>query len=1156
MPYDLVLFETKWGFTMNNKNRFFHSSVFKLLRGGLTATLAVALILFSVASNAQEQTSSIRGTVASSDGSPAAGASVRVTDTRTGAGRSTTTDGNGVFTASRLRIGGPYTVEITATGQAEQTITDVFVALGETYTFDVALSPDTMDEIVVMASALAAVQVAIGPSATFSLEDLQDAPAINRDITDVVRIDPRMHVDEAGNRGDSIHCGGAHHRFNSLTIDGVRMNDQFGLNSNGYPTARQPFSYDAIQQVAVEMAPFDVQYGGFTACNINAVTRSGTNEFHGSAFYDYTNDSFIGDKLEGDDVDLDSWDKTRYGFSIGGPIIEDKLFFFAAYEKLDGAELFARSASDASSAGTFVQGVTQAQLDRIGQIARNVYQYEPGEAVRTLPVEDEKILLKLDWEINDDHRAALTYMYNDGFNIAESDGDSNEFEFSNHYYTRGAELDSGVAQVFSNWSDNFSTEFRVSYADLFNIQDNIFDDNFGEVQIRTYANGTRTTVYLGADDSRQTNDLNWDTFGLKFTGEYTMGDHTISFGVERDDLEVFNLFVQETQGEFEFEATCSSTNPDGCIDAFESGDPDDITYESGANSNNPLDAGVTWGYEINSAYIQDEIQLMGGDFTLIAGLRHDWYTSSDLPIENQNFIDRNGFTNATNFDGESLTQPRLGFNWEVNDDLTLRGGVGMYSGGNPNVWLSNNYSNNGILTAESDDSDIQGILGGLDHDGIGGNTLFTIPHTSGDGPGGNLPIWNIPQDMYDDVAGATGNFAVNGIDPNFKIPSAWKYALGATYRFGNDWTVSVDFQHSKGEDDAIVLDGTLEQIGNAPDGRPLYQNVDRSDHGFIPDDGSPQFDYGCYDPDGTLNPDARRTTDPTRRTCSSRLFASDYILSNVKDGNSEQTSFSAGISKSHDWGLDWTFAYTHVESDDVSPMTSFVAFSNYASIAVSDPQNPGQARSNYEFSDRFILRANYRKVIFGDLMTRVTVFGSANAGRPYSATFADGGFTFGNIIDDQHLLYVPTGPSDSNVVFLDTFDQDAFFTYVEETGLSKYAGGIVKRNSFTSDWWTKFDIKIEQELPGFAPEHRFAAFFYIENFGNLLNDDWGVLKEASFPRFQAVVEFPDDGSFFRNDDGINDSGQYVFKTFLTPDPQSRAADASLWEIRFGVKYNF
>jgi hypothetical protein len=291
--------------------------------------LAVVLLALPVASNAQEQTSSIRGTIVASDGSPAAGASIRVTDTRTGAGRSTSADGQGVFAAARLRIGGPYTVQITASGQAEQTITDIYVALGETYTFDVALSPDTMDEIVVTAAVLDTVQVAIGPSTTFNLEDLQDAPAINRDITDVVRIDPRMHVDEAGNRGDSIHCGGAHHRFNSLTIDGVRMNDQFGLNSNGYPTARQPFSYDAIQQVAVEMAPFDVQYGGFTACNINAVTRSGTNEFHGSAFYDYTSDSFIGDKLEGDDVDLDSWDKKRYGFSIGGPVMTEPNYLHA-----------------------------------------------------------------------------------------------------------------------------------------------------------------------------------------------------------------------------------------------------------------------------------------------------------------------------------------------------------------------------------------------------------------------------------------------------------------------------------------------------------------------------------------------------------------------------------------------------------------------------------------------------------------------------------------------------------------------------------------------------------------------------------------------------------------------------------------------------------
>ncbi len=1118
---------------MKNNHRLPLRGLPSLLPVVLAGVMALIVAAMPVASNAQEQTSTIRGNVRLTSGDPAVGASVRILDTRTGTARNTTTNTSGTFTASALRIGGPYSVSISAPGHADQTITDIYVSLGDTYAFNVTLSSETVEEIVVTAEAIEGIQVALGPSTTFTLQDLQEAPSINRDITDVVRIDPRMHVDEAGNRGDSIHCGGAHHRFNSLTVDGVRLNDQFGLNSNGYPTARMPFSYDAIQQVAVEMAPFDVQYGGFTACNINAVTKSGTNEFSGSVFVDYTDDSLIGDELEGEAVDLGSWDEKRYGFSLGGPIVRDKLFFFAAYEKLDGAEIFARGPSDAPAAGTFVQGVTQAQLTRIAEIANRVYGYDPGEVVRTLPVDDEKILLKLDYNLNDDHRLAYTYMYNDGFNIAESDGDNNEFEFSKHYYERGAKLISNVAQLFSNWSDNFSTELRISSNDLANRQINIGDNDFGEVQVRTYANGTRATVYLGADDSRHTNKLFWETQGFKLTGEYTVGDHVISAGLERDELEVFNLFVQETEGEFEFEALCSSSNPDGCIDAFESGDPDDITYENAAGTNNPEDASAFWGYEINTAYIQDEMRLLDGDLTVVAGLRYDWYTSDDLPVENQNFIARNGFSNADNFDGEGLLQPRLGFNWEATEDLTIRGGVGLYSGGNPNVWLSNNYSNNGILTAESDDRDLS--VGSLVADGIGGNTLFTIANT-GDG----RPIWNVPQDMFDDVANNTGNFGVNAIDPNFKIPKAWKFALGATYHFdmpgflGNNYTASLDYQLSSGRNDAIIVDATLEQIGNAPDGRPLYRNVNRADS-------------DCF-VNGVL--------DPLAPGCGQRLFAADYILSNVKDGHSEQRTWSVGLSKEHDWGLDWTLAWTHTDSEDVSPMTSFVAFSNYANIAVSDPNNPGQARSNYEFKDRIILRMNYRKAFFGDLMTRFTLYGSRNAGRPFSATFADGGFTFGDIVDDRHLLYVPSGPSDPNVVFGPDFDQDAFFAYLDSSGLSKYAGSIAPRNSFTSNWWTKFDIKIEQELPGFSPDHRFAAFIFIENFGNLLNDDWGVLYEASFPRYQSVVEFPNTGPPFFNDAGINSQGQYLFNEFLLPDGQSRAADASLWELRFGITYRF
>ena len=191
------------------------------------------------------------------------------------------------------------------------------------------------------AQEVATEQLALGPSSVFGLQDLQEMPHINRDLRDVIRNDPRIYIDPAF-AGGAVQCAGANPRFNSLTVDGVRMNDLFGLNSNGYPTERQPFSYDSIEQVAVELAPFDVFYGQFTACNINAVTKSGSNEWHGSAFYDYTNDNMKGDKLEGDDIDTGDFSVKRWGVTLGGPIIKDKLFFFVAYEHLKDANLFDR----------------------------------------------------------------------------------------------------------------------------------------------------------------------------------------------------------------------------------------------------------------------------------------------------------------------------------------------------------------------------------------------------------------------------------------------------------------------------------------------------------------------------------------------------------------------------------------------------------------------------------------------------------------------------------------------------------------------------------------------------------------------------------------------------------------------------------------------
>lgn len=1136
---------------MNNKYRRLQPSLFKFLHGGLAATLAVVLLAMPVASNAQETTSAIRGNISAPDGQPATGVSVRITDTRTGRVSTATTSSSGRFVVSALSIGGPYTISMTSADYASQSITDVTVGLGETFNFSLTLAAESIEEIVVTAAAVQSVQVAIGPSTSFDFDDLQNLPSINRNISDIVRIDPRIYIDEAF--VDAITCVGANPRFNSLTVDGMKKNDNFGLNSNGYPTQRMPFPFDAIQNVSLELSPYAVQYGGFTACNINAVTRSGTNEFKGRAWFSYGDSDLVGDKLEGDSIPHGDWDETRYGFSVGGPIIEDKLFFFAAYEKADGADTHDGCAAD-ESCGRSVQGVTRAQLDRIAQIALEDYDYDVGDNPLSSPNEDEKLLLRLDWNINDDHNAVLTYNFNDGFNITESDDDANEFEFSNHYYERGAELNAYSGQLFSNWTDTFSTELRIGYSTLDNRQNTITnlgplpgEEAFAEVIIETYAdadgdgNFSRAFVYLGGDDSRQSNVLNYDTFNFKLEGAWTLGDHTISAGYELEEYDIYNLFIQHSIGQYNFDESRTDFdgnpvgcdfpsrggNPDGCIDQFENFSPDDIYYGN-TPSLNLLDGAPSFKYGTNTLYVQDEFILSQADVTIVAGLRYDWYSSNDVPRENSNFIDRTGFSNAVNFDGESLIQPRLGFAWDVSDTLIVRGGVGLYSGGNPNVWLSNAYSNDGFSVIQARESSVSDLIEDLNLDPL--NNLTTIP-LGVDGNG--RPMYDAPQEIIQYVTGQAGNSAVNGVDPNFKIPSNWKYSLGGTWLFGDGYVLNGDVVFSSAKDSALYRDDTLIQFSEAPDGRPVYFQGDKSV-------------AGC-------------ATDPvgTGFAACNRQFTSDFVLGNVEGSDANSTSFSATLSKEHDSGLSWTFGYAYTDAEDVSPMTSSVAFSNWVLAGVTDYNNPDLATSNYNIPHRFILRLGYEKDFFGDNTTRISLFGQSNEGRPYSFTF-DGqemfirqGFFWGG--DSRSLLYMPSGPSDPLVQFGAGFDQDAFFAFAEANGLMKYGGQIVPRNTANSSWWTKFDVRISQELPGFGEEHHAMIYFTIENLGNLLNDDWGVLKERGFPRTAPIVDasyLDPNGTTWDFSDDL-----YSFDAFI-PQGQTRSAPASLWSLRFGFNYNF
>ncbi|MBU2877303.1 TonB-dependent receptor [Aliiglaciecola sp. 3_MG-2023] len=1001
----------------------------KLNRIAIAVAMSVGM---STAAMAQVTSSGMNGQIVGPNGNPAEGTVIKVTHVPTGAVKTTTVNAAGTFNLDGLRVGGPYTIEVDSDTYSDQTINDVYLNLGETASIYRELaSTESVERIAVTASQVSSLSFGkIGPGANFDLSTLENAPAINRDITDIVRIDPRIYVDEGGSGG--IQCVGKSPRFNSLTVDGVRMNDLFGLNSNGYPTERMPFSYDAIEGVAVEIAPFDVIYGGFSACNISAVSKTGTNEVHGTAFYDYGSDDFRGDSLEGEDVNIGDYSEKRYGFSIGAPLIKDKLFIFAAYEKLEGANLFDRGVIDSGAINEVA--LTQTQLDEIIRISNELYQFDPGTTPSSLANEDEKILIKLDWNINEQHRASFTYNYNDGNNYSESDGDSDEFELSSHLYERGAEMTSYSGVLYSDWTDNFTTEVRVSYTDLDNRQNSLTGDgtlygnDFGEVKL--YLDDV--TVYLGSDDSRQANDLDWDALSLMFRGNYYFDNgHTLTFGYESDKLDVFNVFIQHAETSLSFDS----------IEDFENGFASDVEY-GGAFSGNLDDRAASWGYTAHSTYIQDEFYLTD-DLKVVAGLRYDWITSSDYPEENADFLAQNGYSNSANLDGVSLLQPRIGLNYTLNDSTEIRGGIGLFSGGNPNVWMSNNYSGTNVAGGEVDGGDFgydDGSRSLFDDDVVWTNVEDGAPV----GPGYGVPS---ELDALMD-SGVASNFESNNLDPDFDMPSEWKLSAGVTHVTESDYILNADLLVSFTQDQAMIKYVGIEEVGFTDEG---YIDYDRNGYGSL-------------------------------ELTNSGEVSTSYSLTTT-------------LQKSWDNGIRLVAGYSYNHAEDVQPMTSSVAFSNYQYRAFTNPNEDVSSLSDWNIEHRLTADFSYVVEIIPGLDTRFNMYALTQSGRPYSFARTDGNSIFG---------YTPYLDSDS----------------VLPIG--------VERNSEESGWWTKVDIAVRQEIPAFSEDHSASVSLTIDNFTNMLNDDWGILEEVNY-----------------NTARLGDTS-----------PESRQGDASLWEMRLGISYKF
>jgi len=775
------------GYNQHNNNQDVRGNVMKKTRlinrlhSLSTLTVIIAMLAFGTAS-AQNTSSSIRVDVSNEDGSAAGGVAVSITHVPTGRSQVITSSSDGVVIARGLAIGGPYEVQVAGDAYAADVIQGIFIELDQAESVDLIVR-SSVEEIIVTAQAMTE-EIVVGVGRGFDRAAIDSTPSIGRDFTSTIARDPQILVDNSVARGPAVSMAGQNFRFNSVTIDGIPQNDNFGLNKNASATSRTPISIDAVEAVNVNIAPYDVTYGGFVGGNINIVTKSGTNEFFGSAFYYSTDDSLSGDKSDGTSIDIADFDEETYGFTFGGPIIKDKLFFFANYEK------FETTVPANSQPLSAIPGVTQADVDEVTRILNTEYGFDPGLFATSDTDEDEKRLLKLDWYINDDHRAVFSYQY------AKTDVLFDDFPtiaaLNSNRYNINQEMNAYSAQFFSNWTDRLSTEVKIGIKDV-ERRDVSVDGSTNEFLVLTGGGGA---VLAGGDRFRHSNELDNESDIFRIKADYTAGDHTLTAGWEREAKSVRNRFLPFSKGFFVF---CSTVDLEARI-------PCDGVYGN-SNTGVATDAEADFTLTVDSFFIQDS-WTPTDDLTLTFGLRYDTLSNSDSITENPNFEARQGFANGENLDGKTLTQPRFGFNWAATDRLTVRGGAGLFGGGAPLIILSNSYAGDGISRT------FAFPIAFMDP-AVVAQTMLELPDPT-------AAFRNMQSQIGVDPTAST-----DVIDPNYDILSTWKYSVGVEYIadlgfLGEDWILSADFILSDVENGYDIEELRRTVIGTAPDGRPIY----------------------------------------------------------------------------------------------------------------------------------------------------------------------------------------------------------------------------------------------------------------------------------------------------------------------------------------------
>jgi len=1100
----------------------------------------LSLLVLPVASFAQETTGSIRGTVLQPDGSPAVAESITITDTRTGSVRAATTNSAGTFFVRGLTVGGPYTIRVDSSQFEDALITDVYTDLSNTASFTIGLQPPdaTIDEIIVTSRAVQTATLSLGPGTAFTLQEIESMPSIARQIRDVVRIDPRVSIARSdGGNGSGINCMGGAPRSNSFTIDGIRAADGFGLNEGSGNSTRNtfPIPFDTVASASVEFAPLDVQYSQFTGCNVNVVTKSGTNEFHGSVFYLYNDDGLTGDKLNGQTVITEPFEDTDWGVDIGGPILRDKLFFYAAYEETDEGS----SQNDGPIGGGFANEdfLTIDDANLISSILSSQYNRDTGGLVRTLPQFSTRWFGRLDWNINDNHRAEFTYAKLEERNTEPDDYGFNGFTFSDNFEEEGTDQETISLRLFSNWTDRLSTEFRYSRLEVQDIQGPLGggeaqDDNKPRITVEDGAGNEILTS--GPGFFRSANDLSYTTDQFKLSADYVMGDHTLTAGYELESRDIFNLFIPEATGTIVF----------ADIAALQAGTASAITGQ-GSYTGNPSDAAASFKRDIHTLYLQDEWQVNEA-LTLIAGLRYDRYKSDDLPIDNPIFEQRYGIDNRQAFDGLELVQPRIGLTYDMPYDrfgnTQITAGFGIFGGGDPTVHFANSYQNFGGAIGFASDSSCAPA---------------------------DLQVWTqaggftgVPDCITQaQIAQATqNNGPVAAVDPNFDLPSQQRWNFGIHHltetdmEFLNDWEIKFDYIYSKAKNAVSWIDLTLTPNGvTLPDGRQQMFAVDPLLPGCTATFIAPGVGFSNAGTNGGL--------------CDAGSDDQDILMTNGPSGDTSTVSLQLGkeFVFSDDSSLDIRFGYAFVDAKIANPVNSSTFQSSFEEVATAVINQPQLGPALWASRHNFVLRASYRHYFFENNPTTIGVFARRRSGRPFSIVYDNNTPTtlFGDSDNEErNLFYVPTGPTDPLVDFsvLDTqgTTQD-FLDFLARSGLNRYAGSIAPKNQFYQPWATDVDIRIQQDIPLPWAEHSLKVFLDIENLLNLFSDSNNVVRYVDAGDVEEGVPIVDAAL-------SADGSQYVYSNFNPGGGNSapfgynpvnlRDVDDSVYRIQLGVRYQF